>query len=67
MKPKEPISNESFIEWTKDIFKSKVHGPLKMYAYSEKTRQFLIDKGIPADMIEVLNPIPQEDEERSNS
>ncbi|NMC59216.1 MAG: hypothetical protein GYA51_07530 [Candidatus Methanofastidiosa archaeon] len=62
----EPISNDTFIEWTKDIFKSKIKGPRLMYVYSEETKQYFINNGFPAEMIVVLKPL-SEDEADSNS
>lgn len=56
----EPISNDAFIEWTKDIF-SKEHcpGPRKVIVYSVETKQMFVDRGVPEDWIDVMKPLPR--------
>lgn len=56
MEPKEPISNESFIEWAKGIFSEQnCPWPRKFYVYSEEARQTLISWGYPVEYITVLS------------
>ena len=54
----EPINNDTFIEWAKEIFKDS-KGPRKLFVYSVETAQYFIDRGVPPEYIEVLRPLPR--------
>lgn len=51
-----PISNDTFIEWTKDIFKNST-GPKKLLVYSVETKQWFVDRGVPEEYIDVIGPL----------
>lgn len=53
-----PISNDTFIEWAKDIFKDS-KGPRKILVMSVETAQYFIDRGVPPEYIEVIKPLPR--------
>lgn len=54
----DPLSNDNYIEWTKDIFKDS-KGPRKLLVMSVETAQYFIDRGVPSEYIEVLKPLPR--------
>jgi len=56
--PSEPIENDKFIEWAKEIFKDS-KGPRKLLVMSVETAQYFIDRGVPSEYIEVLRPLPR--------
>lgn len=60
--PDGEINSDVFVEWTKEIFSNENRlGPSRIVAYIEETKQMMVEKGVPSELIDVMDKEIAED------